>query len=195
MLSQILRHDFEANVKIRGHADVIGGFIMTVSSVSGLFGSIVGGKFADRYKRYHVITILNVLLAFLSSVGLLFAFFFKSLPLWFVFSALYGFLRQPGVVALSDVVTQETYPVDEMFATIWLIWFLTFISIFFGEIGRVIFIAAGSFPVLIFHSSFLLIGLLLSCFMKLQNKRLKAETSSSLPQAQVDERTALMTDD
>jgi len=31
--------------------------------------------------------------------------------------------------------------------------------------------------------------------MKLQNKRLKAETSSSLPQAQVDERTALMTDD
>jgi len=31
--------------------------------------------------------------------------------------------------------------------------------------------------------------------MKLQNKRLNVETSSALPQTQVDERTALMTDE
>jgi len=77
MLSQILRHDFEANEKIRRHADVRGGYIMTVSSVSSLIGSIVGGKLVDRYKRYDVITILSFLLGFASSAGLLFAFFFK----------------------------------------------------------------------------------------------------------------------
>jgi len=82
-----------------------------------------------------------------------------------------------------------------MFVTVWLIWFLTFISLFLGEIGRVIFKSVGSFPVLIFQSSYLLIGALLSFFMKLQNKRLNAETSSALPQTQVDERTALMTDE
>jgi len=195
MLSQILRHDFKANVNIRRHADVLGGYIMTVSSVSSLTGSIVGGKLVDRYKRYDVITIMSFLLGFASSLGLLFAFFFKSLPMWFVFTALYGFFRQPGGIAFMDVVTQETYPMDEMFVTIWLIWFLTLISILFGEIGRVIFNSVGSFPVLIFQSSYLLIGALLSCFMKLQNKRLNVETSSALPQAQFDERTALMTDE
>jgi len=194
MLSQILRHDFDANVKIRRHADEIGGYIMTVLSVSSLIGSIAGAKLVDRCKRYDVITILSFLLTLLSSVGLLFAFFFKSLPLWFVFTALYGFFRQPGIIAFFDVVTQETFPMDEMFVTIWLTWFLTFITIFFAEIGRVIFNAVGSFPVLIFQSSCLLVGALLSCFMKLQNKRLNAETSSALPQAQVDERTALMKD-
>ena len=118
---------------------------MTVSPVSSLIGSVVGAKFVDRYKRYQIIAILSVLLGFASSVGLLFAFFFKSLPLWFVFSALYGFFRQPGVIAFIDLVTQETYPMDEMFLTMWLIWFLTFISLFFGEIGRVILNAVGSF--------------------------------------------------
>ena len=195
MLSQILRHDFEANVNIRQHADVLGGYIMTVLSASSLIGSAVGAKIVDRYKRYNVITILSVLFTFVSSVGLLFAFFFKSLPLWFVFSALYGFLRQPGVIAIFDLVAQETYPMDEMFVTIWLNLFVTLMSIFFGEMGRVIFNAVGSFPVLSFQSSCLLVGALLSCFMKLQNKRLNAETSSALSQTQVDERTALMTDE
>jgi len=144
MLSQILRHGFEANVNIRRHADVLGGYIMTVLSVSSLIGSIVGAKIVDRYKRYQVITVQSFLLGFAYSIGLLFAFFFKSLPMWFVFSALYGFFRQPGVIAFLDLVTQETYPMDEMFVTIWLIWFLTFINLFFGEIGRVILNAVGS---------------------------------------------------
>jgi len=174
MLSQILREDFRKG-EYYHDADVIGGYIMTTFSVAGAIGSVVGGKLIDCYKRYNIVSIVSSLLAFFSSVGLVFGFILKSLPLYVICSGLFGLVIQAGLVAIFEMATQETYPIDETFSTIWLTGIQTTLSIIYGELGRILFDACGGLSVLIFQSANLLVSVLLSCLMTSKNKRLKVE--------------------
>jgi len=174
MLSQILREDFRKGI-FYPNADVIGGYIMTTFSVAGAIGSVVGGKLIDCYKRYNIISIVSSLLTFVSTLGLVLGFVLKSLPLYMICSALYALVNQAGIVANFEMATQETYPIDETFSTIWLTGIQTTLSIIYGELGRILFNAYGGLSVLIFQSANLLLSVLLSCLMTSQNKRLKVD--------------------
>ena len=178
MLSQILRQMFHIQ-KMNYNADVIGGYIMTAFGVGSCIGSIAGGKLVDKYKRYGVISITSCLLTFLSTTGFIPAFAFGSLPAFFVCSALYGVVSQPGLVVIYEIATQETYPINETFSTVWLTGFQALMAILWREIARLLFNAFGGLSVLIFQIAIFLATVVLSCLISTTNKRLSVETQEN----------------
>ena len=191
MLSQILRQMFQIK-KMNYNADVMGGYIMTAFGVGSCIGSIAGGKLVDRYKRYGVISITSCLLTLLSSAGFIPAFAFGSLPAFFVCSALYGVVSQPGIVAIYEIATQETYPINETFSTVWLTGFQALMAIVYGEIGRLLFTASGGLSVLVFQSANFIVTIVLSCLFSTKNKRLSVENHENCNESNVSEHSMLL---
>ena len=191
MLSQILRQIFQIK-KLNYNADVMGGYIMTAFGVGSCIGSIAGGKLVDRYKRYGVISITSCLLDLLSTAGFIPAFAFGSLPAFFVCSSLNGVVSQPGLVVIYEIVTQETYPINETFSTVWLTGFPALIAIFYGEIGRLLFTASGGLSVLIFQSENFIAAVVLSCLFSTTNKRLSVKTQENCNESNISEHTMLL---
>ena len=191
MLSEILRQMFHIE-KLNYNADVMGGYIITAFGVGSCIGSIAGGKLVDRYKRYGVISITSCLLTLLSTAGFIPAFAFGSLSAFFVCSALYGVVSQPGIVAIYEIATQETYPINETFCTVWLTGFQALMAILYGEIGRLLFNASGGLSVLMFQCANFIAAIALSCLFSTKNKRLSVENHENCNEPNVSEHTMLL---
>lgn len=81
----------------------------------------------------------------------------------FLGNLLLGIFTQTSAVALFDISTQQTYPVNETFVGIILTRIVTPIGLIFGAIGRVIFRYFCGLGVVIFQSANLLLGVALTC--------------------------------
>ena len=194
MLAQIMKEDFgKENQPFR--ADTIAGYIMFASAMASMLGCFAGGELVDRCKQYKAIAISSCFLAFMSSVGLVVALMFRSLPFFFVCSAFFGVMAQFGVVSIYDIIAQHTYPIDESFSCVWLIGTQALIAILLGELGRILYRVYGGLAVLLLQSVSLLISVILSCFFVSQNKRLEAQDAFDLDLPKVHERTALITNE
>jgi len=179
MLSQILRQIFQIE-KLNYNADVMGGYTMNAFGVGSCIGSIAGGKLVDRCKRYGVISITSCLLDLPSTAGYIPAFAFGFLPAFFLCSALYGVVIQPGIVAIYEIATQETYPINETSSTVWLIGFQALMSILYGEIGRLLFTSSSGLSVLIFQSANFIVTIVFSCLFLHHEQALERRKSRKL---------------
>ena len=191
MLSEILKQNFP---KIKGDrdADVIGGYVMTTYSVASMLGSLIGGEIINRCTRYKVVATLSCILAFASSTGLVLAFIFRLLSMFFACTAFFGLVSQFGVVAIFKIVTQHTYAVDEAFSSVWLIAVQGMMAVIYGEVGRCLFNELGGLAVLLLQSGSLLGSVFLSCLFASDNERFVSNKARDLHPSDVSERSALV---
>lgn len=191
MLPQMLTKDFQKRKNI-SRINVLSGYVMTTFAVACLCGSLAGGELINRNKQYQLIALVSCLFSSASFIGLILAYVIESPALWFACFALYGFMRQVGVVALYEMLTQVTYPIDEAFSTVWMAGFQSLMGIAYAEAGREIFSGFGCLPVLVFQSVNLLITVLFCCFLKVDNNRLNAVDVHQSSLATHNELTALL---
>jgi len=189
MTAQIFSQMF-VGAKASYNASVIGGHIVAAFYLGSLVGSLVAAKLVDKYKRYKFIAVGSCLLSSVFSLGVLAGFVVNWIPLIFVGILLFGIISQPGLVAIYDVTTQETYPTDETFVSIWLTAIQNAFAIFFAEVGRALFLSSGGLAVLVFQSAVLLVGTSLSGFFSPHNKRLNLQIEKEVSGS---EETALLT--
>jgi len=136
------------------NADRFGGYLLAVYTVGAGVRILVTGIIIDICKHYYILSNIASVLTFVSTIAFALAFRYANLPTLFLSHFFCGFGSKALIVVLYEIVTQHTYPMDEIFVSAWLTVFVGPVSIFIGEIGRVLFNSFGSLSVLVFQSAF-----------------------------------------
>ena len=114
-------------------------------------------------------------LTFASLLVILFGFYFKNFVFMFIGQALSGFFCYMIPPIMFELITQHTYPTDELFVMYWFTLINQFFSISRSEIARLFFIYGGGLGVLTYMSALAFNSFLLSFAIKSKYKRLEFE--------------------
>jgi len=167
MLRGVTQHD-----GISINADRLGGYLLVVWSMGGVFGSVATGKLMDTYKQYKAIGISLNILTVVSTAAFAVGFKFENLPTMFVANFFFGVGSKSAMVLLYELATQHTFPLDETIVSTWLLLWVSPGGIIIGEIGRFLFSSLGSLSVLIFQIVCLLLCLVIMAFLSTESSRL-----------------------
>lgn len=178
MMSQIIKQ-FSLAHGLSLNYDVIGVYVMCSYSLGNIFGTLVGGKLVDKFKRYDILSMVGMAFSFLATLIVVLGVFFAQDILLYVGNALMGTFRQITFVAVYDISTQQTYPIDETFVTIWLVGIIMPMGAVYGEIGRAIFISLGGLGVVIFQCSNFFLGTIFACLFSPIYKRIDIKETSN----------------
>jgi len=155
LLPEMLR-ELTQQGRLSINADRCGGYLLVVYSIGAVVGTIAIGRVMDVYKNYKSLANTCSVVTTVSAVGFALGFCFANLPVMFASNFVYGVGNKAILVVLFEVATQHTYPIDETFASTWLLAWMNPIGIIIGEIGRLLFDLLGHLAVLVFQSVCLL---------------------------------------
>ena len=175
LLMQQLIESIQPLLDIQKSSAMISGYILACRSVGDIFGSVIGGKTLDVYRKYRLQTIAGTGLAFVAIFGLLVSYHFASF-IGLCFSMfLFGTCSYISVLPLYDSILQHTFPRNTILVLSTAGSLRFCVTIVITEIGRLFLHFTGPYGVLIFHCGLQLFGFLLSLVVKPQLKRSIAE--------------------
>ena len=189
MLGDIIRTLGES-VQLSIESNRLSGFMMATSSIGSIVGSFAAGKFMDRFKMYSSQASVGIFFIFASSLFTLVGFHFENIVSMFIGQALCGFNVMVAVTALVELVTQHTYPANELFVTLWLTFVQEPFVLVHPVFGRLFYFWCGDLYVFMYRTVILFVGFLLSLGIDSNYKRLQFE-KTKIKNHQLDERTAI----
>ena len=163
-----LNHTF--NIKL----DIVAGLLMASFSIGAATGAFVSGTFMNRFKLYISQTRVAAFFCIVATLAILLGFYYVKLVAIIVGQFFYGFSTRTAMTAIYEIITQHTYPVDELFVNAWLS-SMTVCGVIFAEFGRLIYIHVGSIGVLIFQTSLYLLSFVMTLMIFPKYKRLEYE--------------------
>nr|CAB3246501.1 feline leukemia virus subgroup C receptor-related protein 2-like [Phallusia mammillata] len=172
MMAEIIRN---ANLSINATPEKLSGYMMSLFSLAGVPGLIIGGKIVDHYKKYKILGILGNFAMFLSTALIAVSVLYKNTPGIFVGNALFGFSVGAIEVVLMEIATQLTYPIDETLVNTWMTGIQTLVGFLLGIFGRFIYKSYKSIGLLSFQCACAFMGLVLVCLISSKNRRLEVE--------------------
>lgn len=158
------------------NVDVMSGYSISLLFCGAVVGSLVGGKVVNISKRYKAQAVSAAILVVLSSAAVLVSYHYNSFLGIFVGNVMLGFFARLYVLALIEILTQTTYPINESFVITIFNGFGCLMSIVVAELGRLVYNNAGGFWMLLFQTSFAILGVLFIALVTTTNKRLDAES-------------------
>ncbi|XP_076826188.1 choline/ethanolamine transporter FLVCR1-like [Clavelina lepadiformis] len=166
MLNEIIANILNRNNQATEYSNHTSGYIMSLFSVGGLFGSFVAGKIMDNYKRYEVQARIGIFVVLFSNFGLLFALFFRYIIGFYICNAIFGFSARISMTALFEILTLQAYSMKESFVSAWGTCIQAGLGIIFAELGRVFYIYTGGIGVLAFQCFVVFLAFIASCLIK-----------------------------
>ena len=135
LMGELIRAVF-ASFNIAAPSNIITSYIMVLLPILGVFGSYTSGKLLDKFKKFRKQTVVwsrnDVFIYCWNCVKLL----LSNLPGLCVFNGGLGFSMQICIISLLAVVTRHSYPINEVFVSIWIAGFESFVLTVIAELGR-----------------------------------------------------------
>ena len=187
-MSEILRKIF-SRLKHPLQANTLSGYVLVLFELGCILGSVVSGKVVDCCKNYHTQILINLLLCFVSVVGIFFGYIYCNAVLIFISNTLFGFFVTFLVTPIFEIVYQHMFPIDTGFLTLMLRIECSIGIIVISQFCRLLLDLFGGTGVLAFLSALLFMGFIISLFVKPSYKRLDLSNKST---ADPDEKTSLI---
>ena len=161
---------------------VINFITLTVHAATTSTGLYIASKILTKFYHLKGLTIIASVISFSSSIGFLLSCYYRSLIAFFVFMFTQSLSIAFGVVPLNEIVTQHTYPIDELVSSTWVAGlccgFIVLLVLFYR---LVFYLSYGSnIAVFIASSVIALLMLILSMLFRPKNKRRQADESANL---------------
>lgn len=145
-----------------------------------IVGAVTSGKIMDYCKAFKTQVILSCLISLISSCLILVAYLLTSYWLLYLSHAMYGVGISGATVALYELVTQHTYPMDENFVSYCRTIFYFLSGIVLPLLARTVFVnTAIGYSSLIFRTIVLLLAFAMTFFISSDYKRLNYEREKS----------------
>ncbi|CAB3408684.1 unnamed protein product [Caenorhabditis bovis] len=147
--------------------------------IAGTVGSVVGGVFLDKFKKFKLTTIMVYLFSFLGLVSFMLTIDLNSMPLVFVNAALLGFFMTGYLPIGFEFAAEITYPAAEGTTSGLLNASAQIFGIALTWLMGIVMHSIGTLTSNIIMSCCLLLGTLLTCFIREDLKRQRAHSKHS----------------
>ncbi|CAK8680409.1 unnamed protein product [Clavelina lepadiformis] len=199
MLTELIR-EFSNLSTIEIAPNILGGYALTLCLAGWVLGTISGGKLLDKWKNYKFLFSTSSIATFLGCVGLALSVYFSSYSALCLTIFFFGWTFGINLITSYEIATQETYPMDELFVTLWLNGGQGAISMIAAGLARVMLNHLGGAAMLITQSATIAISFGLSLLLRLRYKRLNFSRGENYAGnnehadevSSVDEQTALL---
>lgn len=178
-----------------GHVDkanVMSGYVLVLFEFGCIAGSVVSGKVVDHYKNYRLQVMVDLLLCFISIVGIIIGYYFLNVTIIYIANTLFGFFITYLVTPIFEAVYQHMYPLDTGFITLILRIECSFGIIFIGQTCRLWLDLFGGLAVLAYVAAILFSALIISYFLNPNYGRLNAASNFKLKKEEACEKTPLL---
>ncbi|XP_076817489.1 putative MFS-type transporter C09D4.1 [Clavelina lepadiformis] len=174
MMSEMLRGIYSDD-SFDLNPDLLGGFLTGLFNVGCIAGNIIGAKLLNNWKNYKILITVGSFLSWLAFTSLLLSFALKQYAAISIATVLFSIPMRISILVSYEIATQETYPMDELFVNLWFTGGQAVVGIVVLELCRVFYDNISALAVLAFQAVVLLVAVLLSFMLRLQNRRLNVE--------------------
>ena len=173
LMAEILREVFIRNT----HASQLNattGYTLLLYEAGSVFGSIIGGKILDCYKKHTLTALLGISLSTASIMGIILGYYFMVIEVIFVFNTVLGIALAVAHTPLLDMLLQHTYPKNPGMIMVLMFAVMQIPILFISQTSRWILNLSGGIAVLMYLCAMSLGVLLTIPSIDLSHNRLNA---------------------
>jgi len=190
-LSKLVNHAIsDSNFSIS--ASVISGYIILAYALTSVVTAFLSAKILLYFHRYSEQIITGTGLLFVSGICLLLSYYYKYLVGFYLGNVAWGVGVRLAFIPLMDLVTRQTYPIDEIVVTVWMAGTGSAVLVLLTGFARLLTVHTSPDSALIFMSVVVLFVFLLSFFLKPKNRRGETDQRLANEQQNISESSQLI---
>ena len=187
---------FEERLNFQIPSDVTGGQLVAGYCITCSLSAFCSATILNKWKFFVGQTVVGAIFSFLSAVGMAFSLYTTSLTSFCMCLFLYGLSTRVFVIPLLEIITRHTYPLEEMFVSVWVSGCGCIALVIFVETARLISLHTAPVGLMMLMCALLLMSLILILFIKPKDKRgeaLRLSEAYKTQQETLNEKTKLLT--